>query len=108
MRLVIKMKQEIEKRCCKANKHRTESEQAMFIKRLNIIEGQIKGVKEMVRNDRYCDDILVQICAIDKALKRFGAELLKNHILTCALEDIKEDRLEAVDDIVDLFEKLNR
>lgn len=102
------MEKQLEKRCCKKDKHRSEEEKMKLMRRLNIIEGQIRGVKEMIENDRYCDDILVQITAIDKALKRFGAELLKDHILTCALDDIKNNHLEAVDDIVDLFEKLNK
>jgi len=49
-----------------------------------------------------------QISAIDKSLKSLGTELLKNHLSTCVVEDIKNDKLEVIDEIVSLFEKMNR
>ena len=48
---------------------RSEEEKESLIKRLNIIEGQVRGVKQMILDDRYCDDVLTQMLAINKALE---------------------------------------
>lgn len=93
---------------CQKTKHRTEEEKKKIIKRLNIIEGQIKGIKQMVEDDRYCNDILIQISAINKSLKSLGNEILKSHLSTCVVNDLKNNNLEVVDEVIDLFEKLNR
>lgn len=93
---------------CKKTKHRTDEEKKKIQKRLNIIEGQIKGIKQMIEDDRYCADIVIQISAIDKSLKSLGNEILRSHLSSCVVEDIKNDRLEVIDEVVSLFEKMNR
>ncbi len=93
---------------CTRSKHRSTDEKQSLIKRLSRIEGQVRGIKQMIENDRYCDDVLIQISAINKSLKSLGNEMLKSHLATCVVKDIKEDKLEVIDDVVDLFEKLNR
>lgn len=93
---------------CTKSKHRTEEEKKKITKRLNIIEGQIKGIKQMISDDRYCADILIQISAINKSLKSLGNEIMKSHLSTCVVEDIKNDKLEVIDEVVSLFEKMNR
>lgn len=93
---------------CSRKKHRTEVEKKKINKRLNIIEGQIKGVRQMINDERYCADILIQISAIDKSLKSLGTELLKSHLSTCVVEDIKNDKLEVIDEVISLFDKMNR
>lgn len=62
----------------------------------------------MITDDRYCDDVLIQISAINKSLKSLGNEILKSHLSTCVVEDIKNDKLEVIDDVIDLFGKLNK
>lgn len=91
---------------CTKSKHRTEEEKKKIKKRLNIIEGQIKGIKQMIEDDRYCSDVLIQISAIDKSLKSLGKEILKSHLSTCVVEDIKNDNLEVIEEVIDLFDKL--
>lgn len=93
---------------CQKTKHRTEEEKKKITKRLNIIEGQIKGIKQMIEDDRYCNDILIQISAINKSLKSLGNEILKSHLSICVVNDLKNNNLEVVDEVIDLFEKLNR
>ena len=58
---------------CQKSTHRTDEEKKDLTKRMNIIEGQIRGVKQMIEDDRYCSDILIQLSAINKAV-----ESLKN------------------------------
>ncbi len=93
---------------CVKTKNRTLEEKKKITKRLNIILGQVKGIQKMVDEDRYCNDILIQIRAIDKSLKSLGNEILKSHLRTCVVEEIKKDNLTVVDEIAELFESLNK
>lgn len=88
------------------HKEREESEKRALITRLSRIEGQVRGVKTMVEEDRYCVDIVTQISAIQAALNSFNKELLARHIKTCVSDDIKEGNEEAVDELCDLLKKL--
>lgn len=56
-------------------------------KRLNRIEGQVRGINKMVQNDTYCIDILTQISAIQSALDKVGLELLTEHTRHCLSDD---------------------
>ena len=92
---------------CIRNTHRTEKERNDLVKRLNVIEGQIKGIKQMLELDRNCDDILIQVSAVSKSLKSFGNSMLKSHLSTCVVEKIKNDDTEVIDEVMNLFKKLN-
>jgi CsoR family transcriptional regulator, copper-sensing transcriptional repressor len=59
------------------------------LRRLKRIEGQVRGVQRMVEADRYCADIMVQIAAINEALRAVARELLRNHLRHCATEAIR-------------------
>ena len=74
--------------------------------RLSRIEGQVRGVRAMVEDDRYCVDIVTQVSAIQAALNGFNKELLARHIKTCVSEDIKEGNEQAVDELCELLKKL--
>lgn len=90
------------------SKYRTIDEKKVLIKRLNIIEGQINGIKQMVHNDRYCNDILIQISAVTKSLKNLGNIMLKNHLSTCVVEGVKNNNLDVIDEVFCLFDILNK
>ena len=92
---------------CIRKKHRSAEEKKNLTRRLNIIEGQVRGVKDMILDDRYCDEVLIQISAINKSLKSLGTEILKNHLQTCIVGELKKDNLSAIDDVINLFDKLN-
>jgi DNA-binding FrmR family transcriptional regulator len=92
--------------CCNKKKERTEQEYKKLINRLNRIEGQIRGIRNMVENDAYCTDILVQSSAVTAAMNAFNRELLANHIRTCVAEDIREGKDETIDDLVKTIQKL--
>lgn len=91
---------------CPKRKARTEEEKKYFTSRLNVIEGQIRGIKQMIEEERYCDEILVQLSAVNNSLKSVGTKLLKNHLETCVVNDIKNDNLDILDDVMDLFSRL--
>ena len=92
---------------CIKTKKRTLEEKNYLKKRLKTIEGQVRGIIGMIDDDRYCDDILIQISAVNKSLKSLGSELLKNHLSTCVIQDIKDDKLETIDEVMELIKRLD-
>jgi DNA-binding FrmR family transcriptional regulator len=77
--------------------------------RLSRIEGQIRGLKRMVEEDRYCGDILDQIHSVQQALKSVGRAITRNHLETCVTEAIRSGdesaAQESYDEIIGLLEK---
>lgn len=92
--------------CSDKHKHRAEAEYKSLITRLNRIEGQVRGVRKMVEEERYCVDILTQVSAITSALNAFNKELLANHIRTCVADDIRAGNDEVVDELCVTLQKL--
>ena len=95
--------------CCQCShktKERSQKEYKDLMNRLKRIEGQVRGIRAMVEDDRYCVDILTQVSAIQAALNGFNKELLARHIKTCVSEDIREGNEEAVDELCGLLKKL--
>ena len=92
---------------CKIKKitKRNNFEKETLIKRLNLINGQINGIKNMVEKDRYCDDILIQLSAIDKAIKSWANLMSEKHLKTCILNQIKEGHDESINEFIDLFKR---
>ena len=88
------------------HKQRDDAEKKDLITRLNRIEGQVRGVKTMMEEDRYCVDIVTQVSAIQAALNSFNKELLARHIKSCVSEDIRQGNEEAVDELCELLKKL--
>ena len=87
-------------------KHREGKEYRDLVNRLSRIEGQVRGVKKMVEEDRYCIDILVQVQAIQAALNWFNKTLLSEHIHSCVVKDIQEGNVECVDELCETIKKL--
>lgn len=85
---------------------RTDREKKLYTRRLNIIEGQIRGINQMIECDRYCGDILTQISAAQNALKSLGNSILESHLKTCVVRDIKNGNDEVLDEVISLIKKL--
>ena len=62
----------------------------------------------MIKEDKYCPDILIQISAANAALSALSKAMLKEHINTCVLEDIKNGKENAADELAELIEKLGK
>lgn len=88
------------------HKEREEKEYKDLVTRLNRIEGQVKGIKKMVEEERYCIDILTQVAAVQSALNSFNKVLLSNHIKTCVVEEIKSGDVEVVDELCNMIQKI--
>lgn len=94
--------------CTQKQKHRDESEYKSLMNRLNRIEGQVRGIKNMLENDAYCTDILTQVSAISAALNSFNKELLANHISTCVAENLRQGNDDVIEELVTTLQKLMR
>ena len=93
--------------CHCRHKHRTEKEEKDLLNRLSRIEGQVRGIKAMVQDERYCPDILVQVSAVQSALNGFCKVLLSNHIKTWVVEDIRNGNEEtAVAELCETIKKM--
>jgi CsoR family transcriptional regulator, copper-sensing transcriptional repressor len=57
-----------------------------LLKRLRRIEGQTRGLQNMVQEDRYCIDVLTQIAAVQAALDKVALGLLDDHVHHCVVE----------------------
>lgn len=97
-----------EKDCCRIKSvPRTEEEQKALQNRVNRIIGQMNGVKNMIDDNRYCGDILIQISAIESALKSLGYVVMQNHLETCVTEQIKSGNDEIMQEVMELFKRLS-
>lgn len=92
--------------CTKKHKHRSDEEYRSLVNRLSRIEGQVRGIKNMIENDAYCTDVLVQVSAVQAALNAFSKELLSNHIHTCVAENIRKGDDSVIDELVVTLQKL--
>lgn len=63
--------------------------------RLSRIEGHIRGIQKMVEDERGCSELLLQIGAVQAALKKVGQIVLEDHIETCLVEAVREGEHEA-------------
>lgn len=95
--------------CCEVKtKERTEEEKKRLANRLSRIEGQVRGLRDMVQRDAYCPDILVQVSAASAALDSFGRELLASHIRTCVADGIRQGDDQVIDELMSTLQKLMR
>ena len=89
------------KECCN-NKKTVRSEDE------NRIEGQVKGIKNMVAEDRYCNDILIQLSAIESSIKSLSMHILENHLYSCITDSIEKNDTEVIDELMSLFKRFNK
>ena len=100
---VIKMEN-----CCERNKKTPRDEESLknLKTRLNRINGQVNGISKMLDDNRYCGDILIQIAAVESALKEIGYIILKDHMMTCVSDDIKNDDFSSLEEALEISKKL--
>ena len=88
------------------HKKRNDVEKNKLTSRLKKIEGQVRGIIKMVENDEYCPKILIQVLAVNNALNSFNKELLSCHIKNCVKADIENGDDRAVEEFVQMINKL--
>ena len=84
---------------------RSDEDKNKLVTRINKLIGQMNGIKKMIEDDRYCDDILIQLSAIEKSIKSLANVILDNHMHTCLIENIENGNYEVINEIIDLFKR---
>lgn len=81
-----------------------------LLDRINRIEGQVRGLRRMVEEDRDCFDVLKQIAATSGAVRSLGMVILENHLKGCVSEAIRDKGSDEdlIRQIVDIFNKFSR
>lgn len=96
--------------CCSSCDHkhtpRTDEQLKALTDRLNRIIGQLNGIKNMIADNRYCGDVLMQVSAVESALQSFGYVVLTEHLKTCVVENVQQGNVDILDEAVDLIKKL--
>ena len=92
--------------CCERTKKRSEEEIKALMNRLSRIEGQIRGIKNMLEKDAYCTDIITQVSAANAALNAFNRELMASHIRSCVKTDVEKGDDASLEEMISLMQKL--
>ncbi|MFZ3578304.1 metal-sensing transcriptional repressor [Virgibacillus sp. DJP39] len=91
------------------SKPRTQDEQQKVVNRLKRIEGQVRGIQKMVEDERYCMDILVQISAIQSALKNVGFSVTERHLNHCVSDAIKQGNgQETIEELMNVMKQFSK
>jgi len=72
-------------------RHVVQPHKQALLKRLNRVEGQVRGIAQMIHDDRYCVDVLTQVAAIRSALDAVALQLLEDHTRGCVAAAVKTD-----------------
>ena len=80
----------------------SEKDKKYFIRRLNIIKGQIDGVNKMINDERSYEEILIQLAALTSSLKTTGRNILENYMTN----NIKTSNKKEIEEAINLFNKL--
>lgn len=93
--------------CCRhKSTPRDVREQKNLQNRINRIIGQLKGIRGMVEDNRYCGDILIQIGAVESALQSLGYVILEEHMMTCVAEGVQQGNTQILAEAVELMKKI--
>ena len=81
-----------------------------LIARINRIEGQVRGLKKMVEDDRDCLQVLKQIAAASGALRSLGSVILEDHLKGCVATAIqtKDNETDLISEVVEIFNKFSK
>lgn len=95
--------------CCHPPRQVVQPHKAALLRRLNRVEGQVRGVARMVEEDRYCVDVLTQLSAARSALDAIALQLLEDHTHGCVRGAIESGRGDAaIGELMDVLRKFTR
>ena len=95
-------------KCCKKETVRSEDDKKLIINRINRIDGQLMGIKKMIQNDSYCNDVLIQLSAVENSVKSLSNLILEKHLYSCVTRDLENGNLDIIDELISLFKKFNK
>jgi DNA-binding FrmR family transcriptional regulator len=89
-------------------KYRDEISKAKVVRRLKLLEGQVRGLQKMVENDSYCIDVITQTSAVKQGLSNVENILLENHLGHCVVHQVQSGQTKkAKEEIIKVY-KLKR
>jgi DNA-binding FrmR family transcriptional regulator len=84
-------------------------DKSALLKRLNRVEGQVRGIAKMIEEDRYCVDVLTQVAAVRSALDAMALQMLRGHAHGCVQDAIRSGRGDsAIDELMLVVQKFAR
>ncbi len=93
---------------CQLKSHHTSKTKESLVARINRLEGQMRGIKRMIEEDTYCDEVLNQISSAQSCLSSLGNLLLEHHLKSCVVEQIEAGHKEVVDELLKTIKKLTK
>ena len=97
-----------QKTCCHCDHkatHRSSELKNRVSRRINRAIGQLNGIKTMIDEDRYCGDVLIQLAAVESAVKAVSREVMQDHLESCVVDRIQLGDTEVIDEVMDLFKR---
>jgi len=94
--------------CCNKKTKRGIDEKKLITNRLNRISGQVNGIKKMIENDAYCNDVLIQLKAVESSIQSLSNHILENHLYNCVTRDLENGKLDTIDELISLFKRFNK
>lgn len=82
--------------------------QKPLLDRMSRIEGQLRGIRKMIEEDTYCDDVINQIEASRSALKSVQLVLLENHIKHCVKAQLEQGEDEVIEEVLKTVKRLTK
>ena len=79
-----------------------ESKEAI-LRRLNRVEGQVRGIIRMVEEGKDCEDVLTQVAAARSAMNRIGIHIITRRMQECFKENPPDSAQEAIEEAIDVF-----
>ena len=92
-------------RCHQKHTPRDEKLKRDLGSRINRAVGQLNGIRQMVEEDRYCGDVLVQLSAVESAVRAISREILQDHLETCVVEHIQAGDTSVIDEVMQLLKR---
>lgn len=62
----------------------------------------------MISEDAYCNDVLIQLSAIENSVKSLSNKVLEDHLYSCIARDLENGELDTIDEVISLFKRFNR
>ncbi len=87
---------------------RSDNDKKLIINRLNRINGQIKGITKMVESDAYCNDLLIQLSAVENSIKSLSSHILESHLYHCVPKALENGNYDTIDELISLFKRFNK
>lgn len=89
-------------------KYMDEKGKANIVRRLKLIEGQVRGLQKLIENDTYCIDVITQTSAVKASLSSVEDSLLENHLGHCVHHQMSNGQVERAQEEVLKVYKLKR